>query len=79
MGRIQVIAFQSLDGKQKYMAGPVSVFPVNSSPVIEVESSLSTSENVLPRSASGRPEPSERDTASSGIAKVFFDLQQFSL
>lgn len=79
MGRIQVIAFQSLDGKQKYMSGPVSVFPVDSSHVIEVESSLSSSEHVLPRSASGRPEPSEHDTSSSGIAKVFFVLQQFSL
>ncbi|XP_026441857.1 uncharacterized protein LOC113341033 [Papaver somniferum] len=69
-GRIQVIAFQSLDGKLKYMATPVSVVPVNSTPVIEVESSLSTSENVLPRSASGRPEISERDTASSGTTKA---------
>ncbi|KAI3982044.1 hypothetical protein MKX01_018950 [Papaver californicum] len=69
-GRIQVIGFQSLDGKQKYMAGPVSVVPVNSSPVIEVDSSLSTSENVLPRSASGRPELSEHDTASSGTTKA---------
>ncbi|VVA35107.1 PREDICTED: lys-63-specific deubiquitinase [Prunus dulcis] len=63
VGRIQVIAFQSSDGKQHHMSRPISLSPVNKSPVIEVESSLSTSENEPARSF--RAECPEQDTADS--------------
>ncbi|XP_010254341.1 PREDICTED: uncharacterized protein LOC104595340 [Nelumbo nucifera] len=65
VGRIQVIAFQSLDGKQKHVSRPVSVSPVNSSSIIEVDSSWNSSENVATRSGSVRTESLEQDTADS--------------
>ncbi|KAM5578850.1 COP9 signalosome complex subunit 5-like [Rosa sericea] len=61
VGRIQVIAFQSSDGKQHHMSRP----PVNKSSIIEVDSSLSTSENAPVRSGSTRAEAAEQDTADS--------------
>ncbi|XP_059644719.1 uncharacterized protein LOC132286403 [Cornus florida] len=56
VGRIQVIAFQSLDGKQNHMLRPVSLSPVNRSLVIDIESSVSSSENALTRSGSTKAE-----------------------
>ncbi|KAL9368657.1 hypothetical protein Peur_039856 [Populus x canadensis] len=41
VGRIQVIAFQSSDGKQNNMLKPVSALPVNKSSIIELDSSSS--------------------------------------
>ncbi|CAK7356578.1 unnamed protein product [Dovyalis caffra] len=41
IGRIQVIAFQSSDGKQNNMLRPVSALPVNRSSIIELDSSSS--------------------------------------
>lgn len=41
VGRIQVIAFQSSDGKQNNMLRPVSALPVNKSSIIELDSSSS--------------------------------------
>ncbi|KAG6788879.1 hypothetical protein POTOM_004957 [Populus tomentosa] len=41
VGRIQVIAFQSSDGKQNNMLRPVSAMPVNKSSIIELDSSSS--------------------------------------
>ncbi|PIA65545.1 hypothetical protein AQUCO_00100797v1 [Aquilegia coerulea] len=77
VGRIQVIAFQSLDGKQKHMS------PVNSS-LIEVESSFSSSENISPASGSGRAESLEQDTgdsratsAASKVGRRSSDLEGF--
>ncbi|KAK9923194.1 hypothetical protein M0R45_031626 [Rubus argutus] len=65
VGRIQVIAFQSSDGKQHHMSRPISLSPVNKGSIIEVESSLSTSENAPVRSGSARAEAAEQDTADS--------------
>ncbi|XP_058112887.1 uncharacterized protein LOC131255938 [Magnolia sinica] len=65
VGRIQVIAFQSLDGKQKHMPRPVPVPPVTNSSIIEVESSWSSSENALSTSGSARGESFEQDTGDS--------------
>ncbi|GFP99702.1 lys-63-specific deubiquitinase brcc36 [Phtheirospermum japonicum] len=45
VGRIQVIAFQSLDGKQTMK--PVSVTPLQKSPVIDIESSISSSDKSM--------------------------------
>lgn len=73
VGRIQVIAFQSSDGKQHHMSRPISLSHVNKSPVIEVESSLSTSGNAPARSGSTRVESPGQDTAdsrTSGTIKV---------
>lgn len=47
VGRIQVIAFQSSDGKHNNMLGPVILTPVNRNAVIAIDSSLSSSENTL--------------------------------
>lgn len=60
VGRIQVIAFQSLDGKQNYMSRPVPL-----SPVIDVELSASSSENISTRSGSAWVESLEQDTGDS--------------
>jgi len=64
VGRIQVIAFQSSDGKQHNTIRPVSVQPVNKS-YVDVESSLSSSENASVRSGSARFDCPELDTADS--------------
>ncbi|CAK9164845.1 unnamed protein product [Ilex paraguariensis] len=68
VGRIQVIAFQSLDGKQNHMLRPVSLSPVRRSSVIDIESSISSSENSLTRSGSARAESLEQDTGDSRTA-----------
>ncbi|XVE83521.1 hypothetical protein DITRI_Ditri16bG0094200 [Diplodiscus trichospermus] len=44
VGRIQVIAFQSSDGKQSHVSGPIALSPMYRSSVIDLESSLSSSE-----------------------------------
>lgn len=74
VGRIQVIAFQSLDGRQKNMSRPISLSPVHRSSIIDVESSLSSLENTSTRSGSLRAESLEQDTGDSrtsvGATKV---------
>ncbi|GMP34717.1 hypothetical protein CsSME_00007477 [Camellia sinensis var. sinensis] len=65
VGRIQVIAFQSLDGKQNHMLRALPLAPVKRSAVIDLESSLSSSENALTRSGSTRTESLEQDTGDS--------------
>ncbi|XP_077211139.1 uncharacterized protein LOC143846559 [Tasmannia lanceolata] len=84
VGRIQVIAFQSLDGKQRHMSRPVPLSPVTSSSVIEVESSWCSSENVLSTSGSGRDESFEQDTGDSRVTPAITkggerssDLEEF--
>ena len=77
IGRIQVIAFQSSDGKQSHLSRPISLSHVNKSSVIDLESSLSSSENVAVRSGSGKIESPEQDTGDSRMAggikvQIFF-------
>ncbi|KAF5726916.1 hypothetical protein HS088_TW22G00601 [Tripterygium wilfordii] len=67
VGRIQVIAFQSSDGNHSSMPRPISLSPINGS-IIDVESSLSSSENTPTRSRSAKAESPELDTSNSGIA-----------
>ncbi|WCJ40599.1 Lys-63-specific deubiquitinase BRCC36 [Euphorbia peplus] len=67
VGRIQVIAFQSSDGKQSNTIRPVSLPSVNKS-YIDVESSLSSSENLSVKSGSARLDSPEPDTADSRTA-----------
>ncbi|KAL6539141.1 hypothetical protein OROGR_011790 [Orobanche gracilis] len=64
VGRIQIIAFQSLDGKQ--VMKPVSVSPIQKSPFIDLESSISSSENSMGKFGSSRGENMEQDTGDSG-------------
>ncbi|XP_058765824.1 uncharacterized protein LOC131639338 isoform X1 [Vicia villosa] len=64
VGRIQVIAFQSSDGKQNNMLRPVPLSPVNRSSIINIDSSPSTSENVPTRS-NFKADNSEQDTGDS--------------
>eukprot|EP00262_Sarcandra_glabra_P016167 TRINITY_DN5185_c0_g1_i1.p1 TRINITY_DN5185_c0_g1~~TRINITY_DN5185_c0_g1_i1.p1 ORF type:complete len:432 (+),score=74.21 TRINITY_DN5185_c0_g1_i1:176-1471(+) len=84
VGRIQVIAFQSLDGKQKHMSRPLPVALVANSSVIEVESSLSSAGNVSSASGSARAENFEHDTGDSKATAAFTkgggrssDLEEF--
>ncbi|KAH9607408.1 hypothetical protein KSS87_017532 [Heliosperma pusillum] len=64
VGRIQVIAFQSQDGSQSYIARPLSPPSAKRSTVIELESSLS-SDDVSTRLGSGKAEIPELDTGDS--------------
>ncbi|KAJ9537758.1 hypothetical protein OSB04_030491 [Centaurea solstitialis] len=68
VGRIQVTAFQSLDGKQNHVLRAVPVSPINKSPVIDLESSLSSTEHSLTNSGSTRAECLEHDTGDSKAA-----------
>ncbi|XWS19070.1 hypothetical protein CRYUN_Cryun32bG0099500 [Craigia yunnanensis] len=65
VGRIQVIAFQSSDGKQSHVSVPVALSPMNRSSVIDLESSLSSSENALTRSGSAKVDSPLQDTGDS--------------
>ncbi|KAI4295130.1 hypothetical protein MLD38_040620 [Melastoma candidum] len=64
IGRIQVIAFQTSDGKQSQVSRPIPVSPVNIGQVIDLESSLSSLET-----ASARPgQTAEEDTGDSRMS-----------
>ncbi|XP_041001073.1 lys-63-specific deubiquitinase BRCC36-like isoform X2 [Juglans microcarpa x Juglans regia] len=65
VGRIQVIAFQSSDRKQNHVSRPISLSVVNKSSIIDVESSLSSSEDASTRSGSAVIESSEQDCGDS--------------
>lgn len=75
VGRIQVIAFQSSDGKQNQMPRPISLSPVNKNAVINLDSSLSSSENLSVRSGSARAESPEQDTGDSRTATGSWKVQ----
>lgn len=82
VGRIQVIAFQSSDGKQNNMSRPIPLSPVNRSSIINIDSSPSTSENVPTRSSYFKADNSEQDTGDSrnaGTSKVYIILYQIDL
>lgn len=68
VGRIQVTAFQSLDGKQNHVLKP-HFSPINKSSIIDLESSLSSTENSLTHSGSTRVESLEYDTGDSKALK----------
>ncbi|KAK6284647.1 hypothetical protein POUND7_003599 [Theobroma cacao] len=70
VGRIQVIAFQSSDGKQSHASGPVALSPVNRSSVINLESSLSSSENPLVTLGSAKVDSPLQDTGDSRLTLV---------
>ncbi|CAL5355632.1 unnamed protein product [Camellia sinensis] len=55
----------SLDGKQNHMLRALPLAPVKRSAVIDLESSLSSSENALTRSGSTKTESLEQDTGHS--------------
>lgn len=63
VGRIQVIAFQSLDGKQSHALKPVPLSPVHKNSIIDIESSPSSSETSA--RASTRGDSLEQDTGDS--------------
>ncbi|KAL2982485.1 hypothetical protein AAZX31_13G344000 [Glycine max] len=73
VGRIQVIAFQSSDGKHNHMSRPVPLSPVNRSPVIDIDSSPSSSENVSTRPGYFKAENAEQDTGDSRSVVVSKD------
>ncbi|XP_057541301.1 uncharacterized protein LOC130819411 [Amaranthus tricolor] len=64
-GNIQVIAFQSLDGKQSCISGPLALSLVHTNTIVDVESSLSS--NNASR-FSGKTEQPEQDTGDSKTA-----------
>ncbi|KAL9323159.1 hypothetical protein ACSQ67_011212 [Phaseolus vulgaris] len=65
VGRIQVIAFQSSDGKQNHIPRPIPLSPINRSPVIDIDSSPSSSENLSIRPGYFKAENSVQDTGDS--------------
>ncbi|XP_054792550.1 uncharacterized protein LOC129298165 isoform X2 [Prosopis cineraria] len=67
VGRIQVIAFQSSDGKQSQISRPIPASPVNRSSVIDLDPSPSSSENVSIKSGSFKAESPDQDTGDSKI------------
>ncbi|KVH93007.1 JAB1/Mov34/MPN/PAD-1 [Cynara cardunculus var. scolymus] len=68
VGRIQVTAFQSLDGKQNHVLRPVPISPIHKSSIIDLESSVSSTEHSLTNSGSTRVECLELDTGDSKAA-----------
>lgn len=68
VGRIQAIAFQSLDGKQSYISRAVTLSPVHKNNIIDVESSLSSDD--ASRLGSGKAEKLEQDTGDSRTAST---------
>lgn len=66
VGRIQVTAFQSLDGKQNHVLKPQFSPTTNKNSIIDLESSLSSTENSLTNS---RVESLEYDTGDSRASK----------
>ncbi|KAF4372392.1 hypothetical protein F8388_027065 [Cannabis sativa] len=67
VGRIQVIAFQSSDGKQSQISRPISLSPVNRNSVIDLESSSSSAE-IAPVRSGAVIETSEQDISDSRMA-----------
>ncbi|WJX69992.1 hypothetical protein P8452_54151 [Trifolium repens] len=65
VGRIQVIAFQSSDGKQNNMLRPIPLSPVNKSSIIHIDTSPSSSENVSTRYGYSKEDSPEKDTGDS--------------
>ncbi|XP_073036182.1 uncharacterized protein [Primulina eburnea] len=72
VGRIQVTAFQSLDGKHNHVLRPVSVSHVLKSSVIDVESSLSSSDTTTVAFGSAKGENLEQDTGDSRATATTF-------
>ncbi|XP_073295764.1 uncharacterized protein [Primulina huaijiensis] len=72
VGRIQVTAFQSLDGKHNHVLRPVSVSHVLKSSVIDVESSLSSSDTTTVVFGSAKGENLEQDTGDSRATATTF-------
>ncbi|MCI22263.1 Lys-63-specific deubiquitinase BRCC36, partial [Trifolium medium] len=73
VGRIQVIAFQSSDGKQNNMSRPIPLSPVNKSSIIHIDTSPSSSENVSTRYGYFKEDSPEKDTGdsrSTGASKI---------
>lgn len=70
-----------MDGNQNHTLRAVPLSPVNRSGIIDIESSLSSSENAFTRSGSVRAESLEQDTgdsrASAGVFKVYCLLLKF--
>ncbi|RWV88696.1 hypothetical protein BHE74_00027019 [Ensete ventricosum] len=64
VGKIQVIAFQSMDGKQRQAPH------VTNSSIIEVESSWSSSDNTFLVSTPALTESFEQDTGDSRASKA---------
>lgn len=69
VGRIQVIAFQSLDGKQQnhMLLRPISLSPVHKNSVIDLESSLSSADTSR---VGSKIEILEQDTGDSRAAAI---------
>ncbi|CAH8258810.1 unnamed protein product [Arabidopsis lyrata] len=65
VGRIQVIAFQSSDGKPNSIPKPVSLVLANKDSVIDLESSFSSSDSIYQRSSSARGDNPELDTSDT--------------
>ncbi|CAA7025830.1 unnamed protein product [Microthlaspi erraticum] len=65
VGRIQVIAFQSSDGKPNTPPKPLSLRLANKDSVVDLESSLSSSDSIFQSSSSARGDNPEQDTSDT--------------
>ncbi|KAG7581454.1 MPN domain [Arabidopsis suecica] len=65
VGRIQVIAFQSSDGKPNSIPKSMSLVLANKDSVIDLESSFSSSDSIYQRSSSVREDNPELDTSDT--------------
>ncbi|OAP11924.1 BRCC36A [Arabidopsis thaliana] len=65
VGRIQVIAFQSSDGKPNSIPKSMSLVLANKDSVIDLESSFSSSDSIYQRSSSARGDNPELDTSDT--------------
>ncbi|CAM8986785.1 unnamed protein product [Rhodiola kirilowii] len=65
VGRIQVIAFQSSDGKQHHMPTPIPLTPTSRSSIIDLESSSGLWGNITTKSPVARIVDTDRDLSNS--------------
>uniref|UniRef100_A0A1J3D791 Lys-63-specific deubiquitinase BRCC36 n=1 Tax=Noccaea caerulescens TaxID=107243 RepID=A0A1J3D791_NOCCA len=65
VGRIQVIAFQSSDGKPNTPPKPLSLLLANKDSVIDLDSSLTSSDSIFQSSSSARGDNLEQDTCDT--------------
>ncbi|CAE5966398.1 unnamed protein product [Arabidopsis arenosa] len=71
VGRIQVIAFQSSDGKPNSIPKSMSLVLANKDSVIDLESSFSSSDSIYQRSSSARGDNPELDTSDTATTSGY--------
>ncbi|EFH60870.1 hypothetical protein ARALYDRAFT_478001 [Arabidopsis lyrata subsp. lyrata] len=78
VGRIQVIAFQSSDGKPNSIPKSMSLVLANKDSVIDLESSFSSSDSIYQRSSSARGDNPELDTTIAFYSSLMKVLTNYN-